>query len=52
MVTSGETKVGRGKMGESDEDVQTPMYNINKLQEYTVEHWEYSQCFIMTRDGI
>ena len=45
-------KSGEGQDREGDEDVPTTMYKINKLQEYTVEHWEYSQCFIMARDGM
>ena len=28
------------------------MYKINKLQEYTVQHREYSQCFIITINGV
>ena len=30
-----------------DEEVQTTMYKINKLQGYIVQHREYSQYFII-----
>ena len=36
----------------SDEEVQTTMYKINKLQGYIVQHREYSQYFIITRNGV
>ena len=28
------------------------MYEINKLQGYIVQHREYSQCFIITINGV
>ena len=28
------------------------MYTINKLQEYTAQHSEYSQCFIITLNRV
>ena len=52
MVTSGERIGGWGKIGEGDEEVQTTMYQINKLQGYIVQHREYSQYFIITLKGV
>ena len=52
MVTTGERNEGREKKGVGDYKVQTTIYNINKLQEYIVQHREYSQCFIITIIGI
>ena len=44
--------VGRGKMRVGDEEVQTTMYKINKLQGYIVQHREYSQYFTVTLNGV
>ena len=43
VVTTGEKEVGRGKIGVGDEEVQTTMYKINKIQGYIIQHREYSQ---------
>ena len=48
VFISGEREVGRGKIGVGDEEVQTTMYKINKLQGYIVQHREYSQYFLIT----
>ena len=52
VVTSGEREGGRGKIGEEDQEVQTTMYKINKLQGYTVQHRKHSQYFIITLNGV
>ena len=52
MATSGEREVGRGKTGVEDEEAQTTMHKINKLQGYTIQHREYSQYFIITINGV
>ena len=36
MVTSGDREDGRGKIRAGDEEVQTAMYKINRLQGCTV----------------
>ena len=33
----------RGKIGVGDEEVQTTMYKINKIQGYIIQHRKYSQ---------
>ena len=48
MVTSGESKGGKGDIGVGNYEVQTILYKINKLQVYIVQHREYSQYFIMS----
>ena len=40
--------MGRDKVGIGDEEVQTAMYKVNKLQGCIVQHREYSQYFIVT----
>ena len=53
MVTSGEREEESGKISEGDEEVQTTMYKINKLQEYIVQNGEYSQYkVIITLNGV
>ena len=46
--------MGRGKEGVGAQEVQITMYKINKLQGYIVysQHSEYSQCFIITINGV
>ena len=51
MATSGERDEGRGKIRAGDKEVQTIMYELNKLRGYTVQHREYSQYLIMTVNG-
>ena len=48
VVTRGEREGGWGKIGVGDQEIQTTMYKINKLQGYIVHHREYSQYFIIT----
>ena len=40
VVTNGEREEERGKIGVGDKELQTPMYKINKLQGYIVQHRE------------
>ena len=44
-------KWGGGKTGVGDQEVQTTMYKINKLQGYIVQHREYSQ-FSIALNGV
>ena len=43
---------GKGQDGVGDQEVQTTMYKINKLQGYILQHREYSQYFIITINGV
>ena len=43
---------GKGKPGVGNKEVQTTMYEINKLQGYIVQHREYSQYFMITVNGV
>ena len=52
MVTTEKKEGGRGKKEVGDEEVQTIMYEINKLQGYSAQHREYSQYFIITMNGV
>ena len=38
----------RGKIGLGDEEMQTIMSEVNKLQGYIIQHREYSQYFVIT----
>ena len=51
-IASGERKGRMGKIGIGDWEIQTTIYKINKLQEYIVEHREYSQYLIITLNGV
>ena len=44
--------VGRGNINEWDEEVQTTMYKMNKMQGYNVQHREYNQYVIITLYGM
>ena len=48
MVTSREKERRRNKIGVANEELQSIMYKINKLQGYIVQHREHSQYFIIT----
>ena len=52
MVSSGEREAGRGVIEVGDEEIQSSMYKINKLQGYCLQHREYSQYFIITINGV
>ena len=45
VVAGGERKEGRGKIRVGNEDVWIIMHKVNKLQEYIIQHREYSQYF-------
>lgn len=42
----------RGKTWVGDSEVQTAMYEINKPQEYMVQPREYSQCCVISLNGV
>ena len=41
MITSGEWEAERGRIEGGDEEIQTTMYKINKLQGNTVQYRKY-----------
>ena len=51
VVPSGEKAGGRDKIAVEDEEAQTTLYKINRLQGYIVQYREYSQYFIITING-
>ena len=48
--TNQQLPVGRGK--EQEKEIQTTMYNTNKLQAYIVKHREHSHYFITAINGV
>ena len=52
MIISGEREWGRDKIGVGDQEVQTSVYKINKLQGYIVQHRKYSQYFTITLNAV
>ena len=51
VVAFGKRNWGSRKIGVRDEEVQTSIYKINKLQRYIVQNREYGQYFI-TSNGV
>ena len=52
VVARGERDERRVKIEAENEEVQMTMNKINKLQEYIIQHREYSQYFITTLNEI
>ena len=46
VITSRERWEGRGNIGMGNQEVQTIIYETNKLQGWIVQHREYNQYFI------
>ena len=51
MITSGETEGRSGKTGVGDKEIQTTMFEINKLKAY-IEDRGYSHYFITCLNGV
>ena len=48
QIQRGEREGGRSQIRVEEQEVQTTMYKINKLQGHIVQHREHSRYFIMT----
>lgn len=52
VVTVGKREAGRGNIEVEEQDVQTTVYKINKIQGYIIQAREYSKSFIMTLNEV